>query len=181
MNSPPLSCRRCTRQGYQQSQLCMNLSHMCLAVLLWTQISLTKFKAVSKEVNAPLNSIVDSWLWLSMGQSNWWRLLPRVQSPPLVWVGDHNHGLLIYVFGNLCTSICQCDSAVWGDDKVGSMSHETCFHQSVPLLGGTIWRYQLPLIRAMQFSNCVEWDLSCNRWCHQCHHPVVSWHNCLVI
>jgi hypothetical protein len=42
-----------------------------------------------------------------------------VQSAPLVWVGDHNHGLLIYIFGNLCTSISQCDCATWGDDNVG--------------------------------------------------------------
>ncbi len=34
-----------------------------------------------------------------MAQSIQWRLLPRVQFAPLVWVGDHNHGLLIYIFG----------------------------------------------------------------------------------
>ncbi len=28
MNSPPLSCKHCTGQGYQQSQLCVNLSRM---------------------------------------------------------------------------------------------------------------------------------------------------------
>ncbi len=55
MNSPPLSCRHCTGQGYQQSQLCMNLSRMCSAVLLSTWISSTKFKAISMQVNA-LNS-----------------------------------------------------------------------------------------------------------------------------
>jgi hypothetical protein len=26
----------------------------------------------------------------------------------------------------------------WGDDNVGITSHETFFHQDVPLLGGTI-------------------------------------------
>jgi hypothetical protein len=55
MNLPPLSCRHHTGQGYQQSQLCMNLSHVCLAVLLSIWISLTKFEAVSIQVNA-LNS-----------------------------------------------------------------------------------------------------------------------------
>jgi hypothetical protein len=32
-------------------------------------------------------------------------LLDLLQSALLIWVGDHNHGLLIYIFGNLCTSI----------------------------------------------------------------------------
>ncbi len=54
-----------------------------------------------------------------MAQSTRWQLLPRVQSAPLVWVGDHNHGLPIYIFGNICISIHQCDSPVWGDDNVG--------------------------------------------------------------
>ncbi len=118
-----------------------------------------------------------------MAQSNWWWLLPRVQSAPLFWVGDHNHGLLVgAAFGNLCTSISQCDSAIWGDHNIGSTSLVISFHQDVPLLGGTIWQYQLPLIQAMQFSNWVEWDLSYNRWCHQHpRHPVVSWRNCLDI
>jgi hypothetical protein len=30
-----------------------------------------------------------------MAQSNRWQLLLRVKSAPLVWVQDHNHGLLI--------------------------------------------------------------------------------------
>ncbi len=55
MNSPPLPCRHRTGQGYWQSQLCVNLSRMCLAVLLSTWISLTRFKAISMKVNA-LNS-----------------------------------------------------------------------------------------------------------------------------
>ncbi len=55
MNSPPLSCRHCTGKGYQQKQLCVNLSRMCLAVLLSMWISLTRFEAVSMQVNA-LNS-----------------------------------------------------------------------------------------------------------------------------
>ncbi len=115
-----------------------------------------------------------------MAQSNWWWLLPRVQSAPLVWVGNRNHGLLIYAFGNLCTSIYYCDSAIWGNDNVGSASFIISFHQDVPLLGGTIWKYQLSLIWAMHFFNAVECDLSYNRWwCHQRCHPVVSWHNCL--
>ncbi len=53
MNSPPLSCRHCTGHGYQQSQLCVNLSRMCRAVLLSKRISLTRFEAVSMQVNAP--------------------------------------------------------------------------------------------------------------------------------
>ncbi len=116
-----------------------------------------------------------------MDQSDRWRLLPRGESAPLVWVVSHNHGLLIYIFGNLCTSIHQCDSAVWGDDNVSSISHVTFFHQDVPLLGGTIWQYQLPLIWAMKFSSWVKWDLSYNRWCHWCCHPVLIRHNCLDI
>ncbi len=52
MNSPPLSCRHCTGWGYWQSQLCVNLSHMCSAVLLSMRISSTKFEAVSMQVNA---------------------------------------------------------------------------------------------------------------------------------
>jgi hypothetical protein len=55
MNSPPLSCRQRTGRGYQQSQLCVNLSHMCLAILLSTRISLTRSEAISMQVNA-LNS-----------------------------------------------------------------------------------------------------------------------------
>jgi hypothetical protein len=55
MNSPPLSCRHRTGQEYQQSQLCVTLSRMCLAVLLLMQISSTRFEAVSMQVNA-LNS-----------------------------------------------------------------------------------------------------------------------------
>ncbi len=55
MNSPPLSCRHCTGWGYQQSQLCVNLSRMCSAVLLSMRISSTKFEAISMQVNA-LNS-----------------------------------------------------------------------------------------------------------------------------
>ncbi len=124
--------------------------------------------------------LVDHWLWLSMAQSNWSQLLPRVQSAPLLWVGDHNYSLLIYIFGHLYILIYQCESTIKGDDNVGLMSH-TFFHQDVPLLGRTIWQYQLPLIRATQFFNWVEWDLSYNRWYHQCHHPVVSWHNCLAV
>ncbi len=55
MNSPPLSCRHCTGQGCRQSQLCVNLSRMCLAVLLSTRINSTRFEAVSMQVYA-LNS-----------------------------------------------------------------------------------------------------------------------------
>jgi hypothetical protein len=73
-----------------------------------------------------------------MAQSSQWQLLPRVQSAPPVWVGDHNHGLLVNAFGNLCTSIYQCDSAIWGDNNVGSMSLVISFHQDVPLLSGII-------------------------------------------
>jgi hypothetical protein len=73
-----------------------------------------------------------------MAQSNRWQPLPRVQSAPLVWVGDHNHGLLVFAFGNLSTSIYQCDSTIWGDNAICLMSLVIFFHQNVPLLGGTI-------------------------------------------
>ncbi len=73
-----------------------------------------------------------------MAQLKQWQLLPRMQFASLVWVGDHNKGLLIYVFGNLYTSIYQCDSAIWGDHNVDLMSLIIYFHQDVPLLGGTI-------------------------------------------
>jgi hypothetical protein len=52
--------------------------------------------------------------------------------------GDHKNGLLIYIFGNLCTLVYQCDSKAWDDDNVGSTSHVTFSHMDVPLLGGTI-------------------------------------------
>ncbi len=81
MNLPPLSCRHHTGQGYLQSQLCVNLSPMCLAVLFSTRISLTKFEAISMQVNAS-NQLVDHWFWLSRAHSNWWQLFPRVQSTP---------------------------------------------------------------------------------------------------
>ncbi len=55
MNSPPLSCKHRTLQGYQHSQLWMNLSRICLAVLLSTQMTSTEFEAVSIQVNS-LNS-----------------------------------------------------------------------------------------------------------------------------
>ncbi len=118
--------------------------------------------------------LVDHWLWPSMVQSNWWQLLLRVQSALLVWVGDHNHGLCIYIFGNLCTSVYQRDCKAWDDCNIGSMSHITFSHQDVSSFGGTIWGYQLPLIQASQFSNWVEWDISYNRWCHWSRHPAVS-------
>jgi hypothetical protein len=50
-----------------------------------------------------------------------------MQSAPLVWVGDYNHGLLIYIFDNLCTSVHQSDTKAWDDDDVGSKSHLTFF------------------------------------------------------
>ncbi len=56
MNSPPLSCRHRTGWGYQQSQLWVNLSRVCSAVLLSTRISLTRFEAISIQIKA-LNSI----------------------------------------------------------------------------------------------------------------------------
>ncbi len=180
MNTPPLSCRHHTGWGYRQSQLSVNLSRMCLAVLLSTWISLTRFEAISMQVNA-LNSTCWPLTLTFHGPIKLMATSPRVQSAPLVWVGDHNHGLLTYAFGNLCTSISQCDSAIWGNHNIGSTSLVISFHQDVLLLGGIIWQYQLPLIQATQFFNRVEWDLSYNRWCHQGCHPVVSWHNCLDI
>ncbi len=98
-----------------------------------------------------------------MAQSNQWQCLPRVQSAPLVWVRDHNQGLLIYAFSNLCTSIYQCDSILWGNNNIGLMSLIISFDQDIPLLGQTIWQYQQPLIWTTQFSNWVEWNLSYNQ------------------
>jgi hypothetical protein len=85
--------------------------------------------------------LVDHWLWPYMTstsrqpwkycyrseESNQWQLLPRVQSSPLVWVGDHNQGLLIYIFGNLCTSVNQSDTKAWDENDIGSTSHVTFF------------------------------------------------------
>ncbi len=58
VNSPPLSCKHCTRWGYWNIQLWVNLSQICLAVLWSTQMSSMKFDAVSMQVNV-LNST--SW------------------------------------------------------------------------------------------------------------------------
>jgi hypothetical protein len=66
MNSPPLSCRHQTGWGYQQSQLCVNLSRMWLAVFLSTQISLTRFEAISMQVNA-LHSTCQPWTFTFHG------------------------------------------------------------------------------------------------------------------
>ncbi len=52
MNSLLQSCRCHTGQGYQQSQLWVNLSRMCSAVSLWIWISLPKVKTLSIQVNA---------------------------------------------------------------------------------------------------------------------------------
>ncbi len=137
MNSPPLSCRHCTGHGYQQSQLCVNLSRMCLAVLLSTRISLTKCEAVSMQVNA-LNSTCQPLTLTFHGPIKLMATSSQGEIRTSCWVGDHAHGLLIYAFGNLCTSIYQCDSAIWGDNNVGLTSLIISFHQDVPLLGRTI-------------------------------------------
>ncbi len=88
------------------------------------------------------NHLINHWLWPSTVQSKWWRHLPKVQASLLFWVGDLNHGLLVCTFNNHianCTSVYQCDSEVWDDDNVGSMSHITFSHQDVTSLGETIW------------------------------------------
>ncbi len=131
MKSPPLSCRHRTGWGYQQSQLCVNLSCMCSAVLLSIWTSLNNFEAITMQVNA-LNSTCWPLTLTFHVQIKLWQILPRVQSAPLVRVGDHNHGLLIYAFGNLCNSFYQFDSAIWGDNNVDLMSLVIFFHQDVP-------------------------------------------------
>jgi hypothetical protein len=57
----------------------------------------------------------------------------RVQFAPLIWVGDQNHSLLIYIFGNFCNSTNQYDSTAWGDDNVGSTSLVTLFSPACPI------------------------------------------------
>jgi hypothetical protein len=99
---------------------------MYSAVSLSIWISLTKFKALSILANA-LNATCWPLTLTFHGSSNWWQLLPMVQSALLVWVGDHDYGLLIYIFGNLCTPVHQSDIEAWDDDDVGSTSHATFF------------------------------------------------------
>jgi hypothetical protein len=138
MNSSPLSCRHRAGGGHQQSKLYVNLSRMCLAALLSTRISLTKFEAVSMQVNA-LNSTCRPLTLTFHGPI---KLMATSSQgaihTSLVWIGDHNQGLLISVFDNLCTSIYECDSALWGDDTIDLTSLVIFFHQDVSLLGGTI-------------------------------------------
>jgi hypothetical protein len=50
-----------------------------------------------------------------------------VQFALLIWVGDHDYRLLIYIFGNICTSVHQSDTKAWDDDGIGSTSHVTFF------------------------------------------------------
>jgi hypothetical protein len=115
-----------------------NLSRMCSAVLLSTRISLTKFEAVSMQVNAldstcqpltltfhgPIKSLATS----SQGAIRTSHLGRRRYPRPAN----------LCAFGNLCTSIYQCDSAIWGDNNVDLTSLVIFFHQDNPLLGGTI-------------------------------------------
>ncbi len=137
LNSPPLSYKHLSGQGYQQCQLWVNLSCICSAVLLSTRMRLTKFEAISMQINALISTC---WpLTLTSHSPIKWQLLPRVQYALLVWVGDHSHGLLIYIFGNFCISVCQCDSEAWNDDNIGSMFYVTFFHQDVPSLSGSVW------------------------------------------
>ncbi len=74
----------------------------------------------------------------------------------------------------------QSDTEAWDDDDVGSTSHVTFFSPECLI---TWWNHlivwtTIDLGNAF-FSNWVEQDLSYNRWCHQCHHLVVSWPSCL--
>ncbi len=126
MNSPPLPCRHHTGQGYQQSQLCVNLSRMCLAVLLSMRISLTRFEAVLMQVNA-LNSTCRPLTLTFHGPI---KLMVISQSALLVWVGDHNHGLLVMLLAIFALQFIN----VIAQSGVIIIS----FHQDVPLLGGTI-------------------------------------------
>jgi hypothetical protein len=87
-----------------------------------------------------------------------------VQFAFLVWVGDHNYGLQIYIFGNFCTSVHQSDTKVWDDDDVGLMSHITFFSPGWLI---TWWNHLIVQTTIDSgktiFSNWVEQDLSYNR------------------
>ncbi len=82
--------------------------------------------------------LVDHWLWPSLFQSNLWWLCPMVQSALLVCVGDHDYGLLIYIFSNLCTSLHQSDTKAWDNNDIGSTSHVTFFPPGCPI---TWWNH----------------------------------------
>jgi hypothetical protein len=110
---------------------------MCLAVSLSIQISLTKFKALSIQVNA-LNSTCRPLTLTFRGPIKLMVTSSHGAIRTLIWVGDHDCGMLIYIFGNLCTSVHQSDTKAWDDDDVGSTSHIPFSHQDVPLHGGTI-------------------------------------------
>jgi hypothetical protein len=61
-----------------------------------------------------------------------------VQSTLLVWVGDHDYSLLIYIFCYVCTSVHQSDTKAWDDDDVGSMPHVIFFSPGCPI---TWWNH----------------------------------------
>ncbi len=125
--------------------------------------------------------LVNHWLWPSMVQSNYCGLLPMVQSALLVWVRDHDYGLLIYIFSNLCTSV----HLIWYQSLgwwwlwfnvshshfLTRMSH----HLVEPFDSMNYHWFGQPIY----FSNWLEQDCSYNRWCHQRCHLVVSWPSCL--
>ena len=144
---------------------------MCMPFLLSILISLTKLEAVSMQVKA-LNSTVLPSTLTSQG--------------PIRLMATSSQGAT-------CTSLSGSSLYLWpGILYFWQCWHLTCsmchltnspslFFQDVPWLGDTTWWYQLPLIQEGQFSNCHEWDLSCNRWCCQHCHPVACWCNCLGI
>jgi hypothetical protein len=100
-------------------------------------MSSTTFEAVFMQINA-LNSTSQPLTLTFHGPIKLMAASSQGAISLLVWVGGHNHSLLIYIFGNLCTSVYQCDCKAWDDDDVGSTSHVTFSHQDVLSLGGTI-------------------------------------------
>ena len=96
---------------YLHSQDGIDLSWMCLAVLLSIRISSTRLDAVSMHVSA-LNSTCLPLTLTFQGPIRSIVTFPKVHSTLLFRVIDHNHGLLTYIFDNPYTSVDQCDSIV---------------------------------------------------------------------
>jgi hypothetical protein len=97
---------------------------MCSAVLLSIWISLTKFEALSKQVNA-LNSTCPPLTLTFHGPIK--LIVTSSHGAICASCLGRRLGLLIYMFGNLLNSVHQSDTKPWDDDDVGSMSHVTFF------------------------------------------------------
>ena len=153
---------------------------MCLAVLLSIWISLTKFKALSIQVNSSNSTCLPLTLTFHGPIKSMVTSSHSVQSSLLVWVGDHDYGLLIYIFWKSLyfSSLFWYQSLGWWwhwfnvsrNFFLARMSH----HLVEPFDSMNYLWFGQP-----NFSNWVEQDLSYNRWCHQCCHLVVSWPSCL--